>query len=128
MENKRERLLEVLEHMTGSDLVAVHNKYCEECNYPDDIIYPMSEIEEHVGNVSAMTLMQMIHDGDFNPNNAWFWYDYKGDLMSSDYPEYGENQRIFTHDIVSAMLRNDDGFGDDECQSIIDEEEEEDEE
>ena len=42
--DKKEQLIKVLEELSTADLVAVHNRYCEECNYPDDEIYDM-EVE-----------------------------------------------------------------------------------
>ena len=127
MGTKRERLLEVLELMDTEELVDVHNKYCEECNYPDDHIYQMTEIED-VGDIAPLTLLNMVFYGSFNPNQKYFWYDGYGNLASSDYPEYGDNQQIFTADIASAMERCDDSFGSDECREILDESDEEDEE
>ena len=128
MDKMRERLLERLEYMDTAELVAVHNRYCEECQYMDDVIYPMAELEERVSDLAPMTLIQMIHCGNFNPNDDYFWYNGEGNLESSDFPEYGGNQRIYTSDIVSAMMIHDTGFGDDECQSIIDGEDEDEEE
>jgi len=115
--SKEERLREVLEGLCVEDLVDVHNRYCEECNYPDDTIYPMWQYEESLEGTSVMDLTNMLCYGDFNPCHNYFWYE-NGNLYSSDWPQ---DSMIYVSDIAKAMLRREDGFGNDECQDIIDE-------
>ncbi len=127
--DKKERLIRVLEDLDSDELVKIHNEYCEKCNYPDDEIFNMDDFEEIIGNPSYMTLAQMIYCGNFNPNEKYWWYDSYGNIKSADYPEsnYGD-QQIYISDIANAMICEEDGFGNDECQEIIDEDDEEDEE
>lgn len=115
--NKEERLKSVLQDLCEEDIIEVHNRYCAECNYPDDVIYPMWEYEERLEGTSVMDLTNMLYYGDFNPLHNYFWY-YNGNLYSSDWPS---ESQIFVEDIAKAMLRREDGFGNDECQDIIDE-------
>ena len=120
---KYKALVDVLEDLSTEELVEIHNKYCEECNYPDDVIYPMWRYEEMLEGTSVMDLTNMLYYGDFNPLHNYFWY-HNDNLYSSDWP--GDSQ-ICIGDIVNAMLRNDDGFGNDDCQDIIDEDDDEEE-
>lgn len=123
--DKKERLIQALEELDTAELVAVHNEYCKACNYPDDEIFFMDDFEELIGSPSYMTLALMIHCGNFNPNDKYWWFDGCGNLKSADYPEYNYGDRqIYISDIASAMICEEDGFGNDECQEIIDEDEE----
>lgn len=124
--DKKERLIQALEELDTAELVAVHNEYCEACNYPDDEIFFMDDFEELIGNPSYMTLAQMICCGCFNPNEKYWGYDGLGNLWSADYPE--SDSRIYISDIASAMICEESGFGCDECQEILDEDEEDDDE
>ena len=126
---KKERLIEVLEELPTADLVAVHNRYCEECNYPDDHVYQMAEFEEIMEGTQMMDLVNMICYGNFLPSNDYFWFNGNGNLVSDDFPEGNyRDQAIYISDIASAMICEESGFGCDECQEIIDEEEESDDE
>ncbi len=120
--DKKQKIISILEDMTVAEQVEIHNRYCEECNYPDDQIYTMDEFEEIIGNPSYMTLAQMIYYGNFNPNEKYWWFDSYGNLKSSDDP-CGDNQ-IYMSDIANAMLRDDSGYGNDDIQEIIDEDDE----
>ena len=127
--DKKERLIEVLESLRVAELVAVHNRYCEECNYPDDEIYDMDSFEEYIGEIEPMRLVNMVYYGGFNPTDNYWWFDGNGNLASGDYPEssYG-GQQIYISDIASAMICEESGFGCDECQEILDEDEEDEDE
>ena len=120
---KEQALIEIMGSMSTADLVAVHNRYCDDCRHYDGYIFPMAEYEDQMQDVPVMTLTQMIVYGNFNPNDDYFWYNGNGNLESGDCPECGEHQQIFISDIANAMLRNESGFGNDECQDVIDEEE-----
>lgn len=120
--DKKQRIIEILENMSVAELVEIHNKYCEECNYPYNEIFFMDDFEELIGDPSYMTLAQMICCGCFNPNEKYWWFDGNGNLASGDYPESSYCQQIYISDIASAMICEGSGFGCDECQEILDEE------
>ena len=122
--DKKERLIEVLENLQVAELVAVHNRYCEECNYPDDEIYDMDSLEEYIGEIEPMRLVNMVYYGGFNPTDKYWWFDGNGNLVSGDYPESIYCHQIYISDIASAMICEESGFGCDECQEILDEDEE----
>ena len=119
--DKKQKIIEILENMSIAELVEIHNRYCEECNYPDDTIYRMDDYEELMQGTDILRLTNMICYGSFSPNDDYWWFDGNGNLQSSDYP--GEsNGIIYISDIANAMLSDESGYGNDDIQEIIDEE------
>ena len=84
-EERLQKILDCLECMGMSELISIHNHYCEEENYMDDWIYPMFEFDEIIGEMKHHELASLIFYGDFNPNQDWFAFNGLGNLVSFDF-------------------------------------------
>lgn len=123
-----EAIKEVLEDMHISDIVSVHNAYCDSCNYMDDYIYSMGEFDELMFNVEPWEVARACYYGDFCPAHDYFYYNGYGNLESFDY--VGDNDPISIDDIAAYVDSEEDSLNCNELQEVIDEyeEDEEDEE
>lgn len=118
-------VLNILECMDSSDLVYIHNEYCESSNYLDDRIYEFYELDDLCYNMTPTEII-----------NTY------GELSGCDYftaNVYIEPCEPYTYvdckDIAKFCIDNEDCLYNTEIQDIIDEylesldnEEEEDEE
>lgn len=117
---------EVLEEMSSSDIVAVHNAYCDSCNYMGNHIYNMEEFDEIMGNMEPRKIAIACFYGDFCPAHDYFYYNGYGNLESFDY--VGDNDPISIDDIAAYVDSEEDTLNSDELQEVIDEYEEDEEE
>ena len=80
--------VELVKRLEDSDLVALHNRYCDEMIAPDNEIYTNdSEFLDlfQEGN-DAHWLACRVFYGDYNPCHDWVAVNGYGNLVSSDYP------------------------------------------
>ena len=127
MRNAREEVLEMLRDMNDSDLVAVHNEYCDKVRYYDDRIYDMYEINDLLYGRSPLEIITDARDVD--ANDSYIRYDGYGNLESTDYPQ----DWMDLDKIADYIVETGEDFGNDDIRDLLDEieaenEEEEDEE
>ena len=128
MRDMKEEVLEMLRDMNDSDLVAVHNEYCDKVNYYDDRIYDMYEINDLLYDRSPLEIITDARDVDANDN--YIRYNGYGNLESTDCPD----DWIDLDEIADYIVENDDALRNDDIRDLLDEieaeneEEEEDEE
>ena len=128
MRDMKEEVLEMLRDMNDSDLVAVHNEYCDKVNYYDDKIYDMYEINDLLYDRSPLEIITDARDVDANDN--YIRYNGYGNLESTDCPD----DWIDLDEIADYIVENDDALRNDDIRDLLDEieaeneEEEEDEE
>lgn len=122
MRNAREEVLEMLRDMNDSDLVAVHNEYCDKVSCYDDKIYDMYEINNLLYGRSPL---EIITDArDVNANDSYIRYDGYGNLESTDYPQ----DWMDLDEIADYIVENDDALYNDDIRDLLDEIEAENEE
>ena len=108
-----DRMEEIIRGMDDSDIVCVHNEYCQGNHY-DDIIFPMGELDEVLDGYSPSDIASLVRSSDFNPNCRFFTFGVY--LVSFDYPE----EEAFITDIAAFCVDNDEDFGMDEIREYLD--------
>ena len=111
-------VLNILSDLNTGDLLAIHNKYCEETNQWDDQIYGMDEFDSTMNNYTPTDLALVIANGDFSPYSEYFMFDGNGNLISfgsEDIEEY-----IYITDIANEIVARLDAFGNSEIQELLD--------
>ena len=121
---KRKKLVDYINGMKTDELIELHNSYCEAAGYEDDRIYSMWDLNELLEGRTPIDILCMSFHGSFNPHHEFFWFNRCGNLESADYIT---DIPVFAIDIANYILSEKDSLGNDEIQSILDEEEEEDE-
>lgn len=122
MRNMRDEVLEMLRDMNDSDLVAVHNEYCDKVSYYDDRIYDMYEINDLLYGRSPLEIITDARDVD--ANDSYIRYDGYGNLESTDYPQ----DWMDLDEIADYIVENDDALYNDDIRDLLDEIEAENEE
>ena len=122
MRNAREEVLEMLRDMNDSDLVAVHNEYCDKVRYYDDRIYDMYEINDLLYGRSPLEIITDARDVDANDN--YIRYNGYGNLESTDCPD----DWMDLDEIADYIVENDDALRNDDIRDLLDEIEAENEE
>ncbi len=120
-----ESIKEVLDGLSTSDLVQVHNAYCENDRNMDDYIYRMEEFDEIMdGSTPWEVARAAYYSGKFCPAHDYFWFNGYGNLESADFP----GNQIFTEDIAAYIDRTENALYNDEIQDVLNEYEEDEEE
>ena len=114
-----EEIKEFLEDMSESDIFYIWNEYTQNNNYYDDEIFSMDEFDEIMDGTTPTDLSYKIFYGDFNPNNAYFYFNGYGNLKSSDYIE----DLISCYDLAEYIHNNDEDFNNDDLRDFLDEDE-----
>ena len=116
--DKRERIIAVIEDMDYSDLVTLHNNYCD----PDDEIF-RNDIDEVLYGCNPCDVALKIYHGDWNPNHEYCWFNGYGNIESGDGFMLLDHQ-IFPSDIARSCIDDDEDYGVSEIREILDEEDE----
>lgn len=122
MRNAREEVMEMLRDMNDSNLVAVHNEYCDKVRYYDDRIYDMYEINDLLYGRSPLEIITDARDVDANDN--YIRYNGYGNLESTDCPD----DWMDLDEIADYIVDNDDALRNDDIRDLLDEIEAENEE
>ena len=118
-EERLEKIAECLGDMSFSELVDIHNQYCQSENYMDDWIYSMGEFDEILGETKPHELASLIFYGDFNPNHDWFAFDGYANLVSFSYDD--KNCPIDIDDLSRFIDDTEDDCGYSELEDVINE-------
>ena len=115
----QEKLTELLDEMSGSDLLEIHNYYCEAINAWDSRIYDMDEFDEMFRDQDPSWIACRVFYGDFNPGSAdYFTFNGYGNFVGMQ--EYEIANNIYISDIVDYIVRDDDELYNDEIREILD--------
>jgi hypothetical protein len=117
---KLERIEEVLESLRDEDIVEVWNRYCEDCNYYDDRIEYMSELDELVCGMKPMDIINTFCDSAFNVNDDYFWFNGCGNPVSSNDPF----DQVSVYDLAVHIEDYEEDYGIPEIAEILEEPEE----
>lgn len=120
-----EKIREAIDEMHGSEIVDLHNEYCDAVNYPDDHIYSMEEFDEIMSGMTPWEIARAAYySGKFCPACDWFWFNGYGNLESSDFVL----ESVDADAIAKYIDENDDDLGNSDIADILEAEEEEEEE
>lgn len=116
----KEKLENLFDEMSTSELLSVHCEYCDSVNAFDDYIYSMDEFDEIMSGYDAFHIACRVFYGDFNPGTAeYFKFNGYGNLVSMY--EYEVKNNIYIDDIIDYIIENDDSLYNDDVQNILDE-------
>ena len=121
---KVEAIRSIIDNMSDSDAVALHNEYCYETNDYDDEIIEMERFDEICDGMTPSEIARSIVYGDFNPNHDYFHFNGYGNLESTNDP----TDWIYPGDIAREVVDREKSFENDEIQEEIDSWSEEDSE
>jgi len=113
-----DEILNVLSNLNTGDLLAVHNKYCEDTNQWDSQIYGMNEFDDELQGYTPTDIALMIVNGSFSPYSEYFTFNGEGNLESfgsEDIEEY-----IYITDIANEVVARMSAFNNYEIQEILD--------
>ena len=85
MELNREHLAKlqaIVDGLSLDDTVILYNAVCYECNYPDNMIYSISELDGLLRSLSPSEIVRLVSYGDFSYGYKYFTYDSYGNLKS----------------------------------------------
>ena len=76
------KLQAIVDGLSLDDAVTLYNAVCYACNYPDDMIYSISELDDLLGGMSPSEIVRTVFYGDFSYDYEYFTYDGYGNLKS----------------------------------------------
>ena len=130
---KKERILEVIKGMYDGDIVQLWNEYCQDANRYDDEIMDAYTMEEWVTNSNdTMNILNRFYFGSdeeregtsANPNRNYFTFNGYGNIISFDYiynQFSDEFYYIFIDELIDYIIENENAFGVDEIEEILEE-------
>lgn len=122
-----EKIKAIIEEMDDGDKIALWNNACRECGYSDDEIYNMEDFDDIMEGYSPLDIVRKTYyGGNFNPNNAYFYFNGYANLVSLDYPDVEESP-FRLGDLVDRIVRNENAFGCDEIAAVLSGDEDDDE-
>lgn len=124
----KELLVECMENMSTSELVYLHNNYCDADGYSDDHIYRMSEFDNVMSGDDPHSIACNVFYGDFCPAHEFFWFNGYGNLESADFIQTDGVKPVCLSDIADYIERERDSLYNSDIQDIIDEYDENEEE
>lgn len=115
--SRYEQVKEILDDMDISELVAIHNEWCDAAGYMDNWIYPMDEFDEIMDGQSPWEIVRAAFFGEFNPTRDYFWFNGYANLESGD---GWVDLPIDTSDIADFIVKNEESFGNSDIEDILD--------
>ncbi len=89
--------------LTEAEKVEMHNRYCNVCNLPDDLIYSMDSFFDDVCCMNPFDAFRLgIMAGLFCFQDKWVTYDGNGNIKSNDRPSAAG--WIFADDIIDWVI------------------------
>lgn len=76
------KLQAVVDGLSLDDAVTLYNAVCYELNYPNDMIYRISELDDLLCGLSPSEIVRLVSYGDFSYDYEYFAYDGSGNLKS----------------------------------------------
>jgi hypothetical protein len=134
---KHEQIKNVFRQMDDSDIIQVWNEYCQDaCRYDDEIM-DASMMEEIITNSGdTMNWLNRFFFGSdeeregtsANPNRSYFTFNGYGNIISFDYiynQFSDEFYYIWIDELIDYIIENENAFGVDEIEDILEESNEE---
>ena len=108
VKNSRQAVIEYLETLDYSELVAAHNTYCEVANYNDDVIHINDEdfFETYFSN-KPIEAVRAAQYGDYNVAHDYVVFNGYANLVSLNDP----SEHVSLTEIADCILKNPNCFG-----------------
>ncbi len=111
-----ERIKDVIDDMLEADLVWLWNRYCDKVNYVDDIIEPMSLLNDFMYGMTATEIFEKLRENDFDINEEWFKVDMWGYESTDDVSDW-----IDTDEMIDYIIDNEDWLENSDIREVLDE-------
>ena len=122
-EQKIKKVIELLENMDNSDIISIHNEYCDNNNYYDDRIYDMCEFDDLHSNMTPLDIINNI-DRDFNANDDYFYFTIYG---AKSFSYISDCDIISIEDIANYIVDENESLYNDDLAELLEEFEEDEE-
>lgn len=76
------RLQAVVDGLSLDDAVTLFNAVCYRCNYPDSMIYSISDLDDLLGDLTPSEIVRTVSHSDFSYDYEYFTYKSYGNLKS----------------------------------------------
>lgn len=120
-----ESIVDYLNELSNSDLVSIHNEYCQSCNYSDDEIYSNDEdFFNMFFEDQTLNAVRAVCFGDYEYNHDFVMFDGYANLQSFNSPE----NHVDINAIAADILENEQNYYDIELEDEDEPETDEDEE
>lgn len=119
---KEQKIVDYLNDIEDSELVAIHNEFIQCMRYDEDWIYSMEELDDIWAGRKPLEILNDVSD-DFNPNHDWVKFNGYGQAVSSYWAIDLVEDVTELRDIAKYCVENDDGLGDCGIRDILDEDE-----
>ena len=115
---KKSAIQSIIENLDDETLRNVHNKYCEEAQFEDDLIYDNNdeEFDEFFADEKPSEIARKISYGDYSFTDPYFIVDGYANLKSGDVSDF-----VYPSDIANYVVLENDALGNDEIQEQLDE-------
>lgn len=115
---KKNVIQSIIENFDDETLRNVHNKYCENARFDEDMIYDNSdeEFDEFFADEKPSEIARKISYGDYSFTDPYFIVDGYANLKSGDVSDF-----VYPSDIANYVVLNDDALDNDEIQEQLDE-------
>ena len=118
--SKLDRIIECIREMTTSELVSLHNEYCNETNNYDDEIIDVDILDEICGGQDATWIANRVYFGEYHPQANYIKFNGYGNFQSIF--EYEISQYIDEIAIAEYIIENHECFYNDEIKEILEDE------
>ena len=108
----------VISNMRTEDIVAIHNKYCEDNMYLP-IIYDMSELDNQLCNMSPREILNNIDD-EFDVRDNYFYITDCEEIHSFNWFD-DEYCPIYLEELAKWVVENDEDCGNAELKDALEE-------
>ena len=104
--------------MTMDDDILLRN--AKGANYPNLFVYPMDDLDDVAFNLDmdVRAVILAVQDGNFNIDDAWFWFDGYGNLMSFTF-DFENYSCINVSEIIDYIERTSDDLDNCEIAEIL---------
>lgn len=113
---KVEAIKNIIEDMSDSDAVALHDEWCYETDNYDGEIFEMERFDEICEGMTPSEIACNIVYGDFNSNHDYFRFNGYGNFESTGCP----TDWIYPGDIARDVVDREESFGNDDIKEEID--------
>lgn len=116
-ETLQNKLQNAIDEMDDYTLFCLHNEYVRNTNNYDDEIFLMEDFNEMMEGEKPIDIAFKMFNGDFNPNNEYFYFNGYANLKSIS--GYDLTDYIYTNDIIDYIIDNNDALECDEIDEIL---------
>ena len=115
---KKSAIQSIIENLDDKTLRDVHNKYCENARFDEDMIYDNSdeEFDEFFADEKPSEIARKISYGDYSFTDPYFIVDGYANLKSGDVSDF-----VYPSDIANYVVLENDALDNDEIQEQLDE-------